>query len=225
MGDVTLPDGQPAYATLPPGAKRGLVVIHELAGMQPEVKQAVDRIAEQGYAVVAPDLFAGRFRPMCLIDAQVLFRQGKGPFSAKIDTAKAWLAEQAKLSDEHLGVLGFCMGGSLALAVGSRFASVSTNYGEVPPDERLEGIPPTIGCYGGRDRLYGKNGALLEERLRARGVEVETHLFPAAGHGFLTEGHHPVQYALTRPFLNVRYDAQVAEEAWRKIFAFFDRHL
>ena len=225
MGDLTLPDGLAAYAAIPNGATRGVVVLHELEGLEPEIKRAVDRLASHGYAAVAPDLFHDRFRPLCLIDATQLMSAGKGPMSQKIDSARSWLAAEARLADGKLGVLGFCMGGGLALAVGNRFASVSTNYGEIPKDERLSGIGPTIGCYGGRDRLFGKNGPILEARLKALGVEVETHTFPTVGHAFLTDGDRPIKYALTRPLLNIRYDAAVADEAWTKILAFFDRHL
>ncbi|HEU4407852.1 MAG TPA: hypothetical protein VFS43_21500 [Polyangiaceae bacterium] len=57
------------------------------------------------------------------------------------------------------------------------------------------------------------------------GVQAEAHTFANVGHSFVTDGHHPLAAALTRPFFRVRYDSETAEEAWRLIFAHFDRHL
>jgi carboxymethylenebutenolidase len=108
-------------------------------------------------------------------------REGKGPFVPKIDAARAWLVEQAGLTPEHIGIIGFCMGGGFALALGNRFASVSTNDGEIPPDDLLNGLPPTIGCYGGRDKLFGTMGAKLQQKLDGSGVELEVHVFPEVG--------------------------------------------
>ncbi len=78
---------------------------------------------------------------------------------------------------------------------------------------------------GERRRIYGKLGPVLEQRLRPLGVEVETHTFPDAGHSFLTDGHRPITQALTAPLLHVDYKPETAEEGWRLIMAFFDKHL
>src|SRR5437870_4656620 len=67
--EVTIPEegdvpATPAYAILPPGATRGVVVIHEIMGRQPEIDRVVQRFARSGYAAVEPDLFRaqGKFR-------------------------------------------------------------------------------------------------------------------------------------------------------------------
>ena len=62
---------------------------------------------------------------------------------------------------------------------------------------------------------------LLRERERLGAVL----RFDDTGHSFLTDGDHPILSALVRPIMNVRYDPAVAEEAWSRIFAFFERHL
>jgi carboxymethylenebutenolidase len=56
-------------------------------------------------------------------------------------------------------------------------------------------------------------------------VPREIHVYPTVGHSFLTDGDHPVAIALTRPLMHIRYDPEVAEDAWGKILGFFDRHL
>ena len=112
-----------------------------------------------------------------------------------------------------------------ALAAGRGWGAISTNYGDIPEVEALRGLGPVIGCYGGRDRMFGKHGALLESKLRPLGIEVETHTYPQAAHAFLTDGHHPIAATLARPFFRVEYNPVAAEQAWTRIFDFFDRHL
>ncbi len=225
--DVRLP-GEPAataYAALPAGAKRGVVVVHEIFGRQPEIDRVVDRFADGGYAALAPDLFGTSPTPLCVARAMIETTRGRGPMIATLQRARDWLGETAGLPPRSVGLIGFCLGGSFALAAGPDWGAVSTNYGSLPPDEVLRGLPPVIGCYGARDRVFGRLGRALEPRLARLGVKAEAHTFAGVGHSFLTDGDHPLASALTRPFFHVRYDPETAEEAWRLIFEHFDRHL
>jgi carboxymethylenebutenolidase len=214
-----------AYAAVPDGAKRGVVVVHEIFGRQPEIDRVVDRFAEGGYAAVAPDLFGTTPKPLCVARAMIETNAGRGPMIATLQRARAWLGETAGLPPRSVGLIGFCLGGSFALAAGPDWGAVSTNYGGLPPDDVMRGLPPVIGCYGARDLIFGRMGRELESRLPRLGVKAEAHTFASVGHSFLTDGHHPVAAALTRPFFHVRYDPETAEEAWRLIFAHFERHL
>lgn len=214
----------PAYAILPAGARRGAVVLHEIYGRQPEIDRVVQRFAGAGYAAVAPDLFAtGRLA--CVWRSLSEVASGKGVDIDRIARCRRWLCAEAGLEERTVGVIGFCLGGGFALAAAPGFGVVSTNYGNVPPTSVLRGIAPVIGCYGGRDLVWGRHGARLGRRLTELGVEHEVHTFPTVGHSFLTDGHHGAAEALSRPLLRVGYDSAVAEEGWARILAFFDRHL
>ncbi len=216
----------PAYAARPSAAERGVVVIHELFGRQPEIDRVVDRFAAAGYAAVGPDLYAGQNKLLCMRWALATIAKGEGPFVAPLDEARAWLAREAGLAQDRIGVIGFCLGGGLALAVGRRFAAVSTNYGDVPPAEVLRGIGPIIACYGGRDLAFRRNGETLRERMRVLGqAEPEVHVYPEVGHSFLTDGEHPIATAISWPVFHIRYDPEVAERAWVQILEFFERSL
>lgn len=228
--DMPLPavDGiprTPIYARLPTGARRGIVVIHEIFGRQPEIDGVVDRFAERGYAAVAPDLLSNGPHFVCLVRAFRTIARGEGPQIEQILATRRWLMEKTGLDASHIGLIGFCMGGGFALAAGRGWGAVSTNYGDFPPDESMRGLGPVIGCYGGRDRLFRDHGPKLEEKLRRLNVECETHTFPEAAHAFLTDGDHPIAAAIARPFFRVEYNQRVAEEAWQKIFAFLDSRL
>jgi carboxymethylenebutenolidase len=222
---VELGDGGLGYAVLPDGATRGAVVLHEILGPRPEIERVVDRFAAAGYAAVAPDLWGDRARVVCIWRAMHAMRSGRGPQIDAIVGARGWLCQAAQLRPEHVGLIGFCIGGGFALAAGRGWGAVSTNYGNVPPLPVLDGSAPVIGCYGGRDRIFGRAAKKLERRMRPLGVECETHTFDDVGHSFLTDGNYGVLGWLAQPLFRIDYNPAIADEAWRRIFAFFDRHL
>lgn len=228
--DVTLPasgaapEGS-AYAALTPGATRGMVVVHEAYGPQPEINRVVDRFAAHGYAAVAPTVYTSLANPICIRNAVMAMQSGTGPFVDRIRGAGEWLCAKAGLQPSQVGLTGFCMGGGFVLVAGNGWGAVSTNYGDVPKTELMRGIGPVIGCYGGRDLMFGKNADKLVANLAPLGVETETHTYPKIGHSFLTDGHHPVGSRLSYPLLRITYDPATAEEAWTKILAFMDRQL
>jgi carboxymethylenebutenolidase len=213
----------PAFAIVPEGATRGVVVIHEIFGRQPEIDRVVERFARAGYAAVAPDLFhRGRFA--CLIDVFRAMKSGRGTAVQQGRNARAWLSAEAGVPPEKIGLIGFCFGGGYALAAGSGWAAVSTNYGVVPATEVMRGIGPVIGCYGGRDKSFRDKGVELTKKLARVGVTPEVHVFEDAGHSFLTDGHHPIGQTLFRRMAIGDYP-EAREEGWKTILAFLDRTL
>jgi carboxymethylenebutenolidase len=126
------------------------------------------------------------------------------------------------------------MGGgyALALAPGRGFAASSSNYGGCPKDaERLlAGACPIVASYDGKDRSpTGYRAAdRLERALTANGVDHDIKVYPDAGHGFLN--NHPPRGHDARDGgpeqdLGTRYHEPSAQDARRRIIAFFDRHL
>lgn len=216
--------GMPVQTLLPPGARRGMVIIHEIFGRTPEVDRVVERFAAKGYAAALPQVFAGG--PGCVSAALRGSATGRGPAIEKVRAVRRWLSAEARLEERRIGIIGFCFGGGFALAAGPGFGAVSTNYGSVPATEVMRGIGPVIGCYGGRDRAFRTTPLKLRERLEPLGVTPEIHAFPEAGHSFLTDGHHPVASALTRFLFHAEATSPaLREDAWGKIFAFFEREL
>jgi carboxymethylenebutenolidase len=213
----------PAVACLPPGARRGVVVIHEAFGRQPEIDRVVQRFAREGYAAIAPDLFhRGRLRCMRQLVPSIQRGEDSAPLR-QARRARDHLCARAELAPENVGLIGFCFGGLFALTAGRGWGAVSTNYGEVPSVAALRGIGPVIACYGGKDRT--SKPQLLKRRLADVGVSPELHVYPDAGHSFLTDGSHPIATALTWPVFHLGYNPAAADDAWPKILAFFARTL
>lgn len=229
--DLRIPGGPdfpetPAYAALPEGARRGVVVIHEIFGRQPEIDRVVDRFAARGYAAVAPDLFGAQGTFRCLRQTFHALRTGAGPAVAHAAGVREWLTAQSGVPVGQIGLIGFCFGGGFVLGVGRGWAAISTNYGAVPEDAAvMRGLGPTIGCYGANDRLFAAMPDRLQDKLTAVDVEVETHVYEGVGHSFLTDGDRPWASWATRPLMGITHDADVAEAAWDRILTFFDQRL
>src|SRR5947208_13838765 len=82
--EVVIPAGMghpaiPGFAVVPDGATRGVVVIYEIAGRQPEIDRVVERFADHGYAAVEPDLFRAAGRFTCVRQTMEATRTGRGP--------------------------------------------------------------------------------------------------------------------------------------------------
>jgi carboxymethylenebutenolidase len=227
--EIVIPAGDgapetPAFAAIPENASRGVVIIHEIFGRQPEIDRVVLRFAAAGYAAVAPDLFhRGRFT--CLIDVFTrAMKNGQGTSVQQGKNARTWLCNEARVAPSQVGLIGFCFGGGYALASGSGWGAVSTNYGPIPSVDAMRGIGPVIGCYGKLDKDFRDAGRKLEKRLAVLGVQPEVHTFDGAGHSFLTDGHHPVAKFFMRTLALGDYP-EAREEGWRRILSFFDREL
>lgn len=222
---VALPEGVPPADGWP-----GVVVVHEIYGVEPDMLDVLDLFAARGYAAVLPDLYSHGSRVGCLARAMRQLATGRpGQPAADIDATRRWLAGRDDVDGDRLGVIGFCMGGGFALAYaasappGVRAASV--NYGMVPRDqEELRPVCPVVGSYGGRDQGFRSHGARLKEHMRALGIEHDVEIYPDAGHSFMTDGHHPVAKLALFPLShgNVR---PAADDAWRRTFAFFDTYV
>ena len=202
-----------------------MVVIHEIFGRQPEIDRVVQRFAEAGYATVAPDLFhAGKLR--CLRAVMRSMKQAEDTEPVRqAQRTRSWLCAQTALPEQKIGLIGFCFGGMFALAAGRGWGAVSTNYGEVSSSEAMRGIGKVIGCYGGRDRSMRGRDEMLRKRLAPLGVTPEVHVYPDAGHSFLTDGHHPLMRVLSWPMMQMGFHEPSAQDAWPKILDFFARSL
>jgi carboxymethylenebutenolidase len=206
----------------------GVVVIHEAFGLTDDIKRIADRFAEHGYLALAPGFFPeGQSRLACVRAAFRELNAGAGPTFDALDAARAWLAGRDDCTGS-VGVAGFCMGGGFALLAAPRsgFGAASVNYGRVPEDaERvLAGACPIVGSYGGKDRGLRGHGERLERALTKLGVDHDVKTYPDAGHSFLNHNSGGVAFVLSKVF-GAGYHGPSAEDAWRRILAFFDAHL
>jgi carboxymethylenebutenolidase len=187
-----------AYLTLPDALEGpGLVVLMEIFGVGSYIKRATERLAELGYVAMAPDLYR-RIAPGLELDhdedglkraletVQRLDQLGAVEDSV---AALAALRERPEVEGHEVGVLGFCLGGTLAYEVAATAdpAVAVCYYGSGIPDslDRADRIScPVLLHFGGQDQYIPLEAA---ERVRefARGRDGwECHIYPDAGHAF-----------------------------------------
>ncbi len=222
--------GLRAYVATPdgPGPWPGVVVVHEIFGIDDVIRRQADRLAATGYLTILPDLFSAGGARRCLRATVRALHSGQGRAFADLEAARQWLVGHESCTG-RTGVIGFCMGGGFALLTAGRGFDVSSvNYGQVPQelDPVLEGACPVVGSYGGKD--FGLRGAAgrLEDGLARAGVPHDVKEYPGAGHAFLSDamsGPRPLRPVMK--VLGMGPEPSAAADAWGRIEAFFAAHL
>lgn len=217
----------PAYEAFPGtgGPWPGVVVVHEVWGVNDDIRRIADRLASNGYVAYAPDLVEGG-RLRCIVRAFRDLQREDGDTFADLRAVIETVAKRPEVADGRIGVIGFCLGGGFALLAGAldKVRAVSVNYGRVPSDDTLAQVCPVVGSYGAKDRTFAKQAARLREQLEKHGIEHDVKVYPDAGHSFMNQGG-PAAVRLVGRIMSVGYHADSAEDAWQRILTFFDQQI
>src|SRR5713226_4593347 len=194
--DISFPaaDGHPmraAFATPSDGGKHpGVIVIHEIFGLNNDIRRITGMVADLGYAALAPDLYDGPgSRLICIARTLMTLNRGEGAAYKDLDAARKYLQQQPSVDSTRIGVIGFCMGGGFALMFAARapIGVAATFYGDVPKTtDQLRGVCPVLGGYGGQDRLFAAQGRRLEKLLTEMGIDHVVKVYEDAGHSFMS---------------------------------------
>jgi len=178
-----------AYRATPAGKPRGaLVIVQEIFGVNSHIKRVSDGFAADGYLALAPALF-DRVEPGYAsgyaqedVERGRNVRQKLGWDVMMMDVRAA--VEELKKTGLKVGVVGYCMGGSIAWLAATR----------------VPGVAAAVGYYGGavaefateRPRCpallhFGETDASIPrdhwDTIRAAQPALPVHIYPA-GHGF-----------------------------------------
>ena len=210
-----------------------VVMVHEAFGLTPVMRKQAIRMAQAGFLVLMPDLFADGGTRKCLIPTFRAISAGQGRIFVDVENARQALLGRDDCNG-RVGVLGFCMGGGFALmaASGHGFDAASANYGRLPKDldRALEHSCPVVGSYGGKDNTMPKDSAAkLQLALTKAKVPHDIHVYPDARHAFLNEeadGTLPAPLSgLMNMVMGIGPNPEAAKEAWVRIDGFFKQHL
>lgn len=232
MPDISYPvtgGNVPGYLAVPPatpGPWPGVVVIHEVFGLNDDIRRKADEFASQGYLALAPDLFDGKPWIRCIRSAFTQLRAGSGPAFAVLDAAREFLIARPDCTGK-VGVIGFCIGGGFALLCAPRpgFGVAAVNYGQVPNDAEtaLAGACPIVASYGGRDPMGTQPPERLQRALAVLEVPHDVQVYPGSGHRFMTRSSGAG--AVLAKVGKMTYQPEDAADAWQRIFAFFGTYL
>lgn len=214
---LRLPNGEPlhVYTARPRASGPGVVVLHAWWGLVADFMDVCDRLAEEGFIAAAPDLLAGR-TAATRAEAEGLVKQRPAATAVPaVAAAVRWLQAQPELEPGRVALVGFSMGGAVALraAAGGIGEAVVTFYGTTAPDQ-VEGLNvPVLGHFAEADD-YERADAVagLSERLQRQGAPATFITYPGTRHWFFEH---------TR----AEYDPQAADRAWRSTLGFLREHL
>ena len=232
MPDINFPvadETWPGYLSVPPaspGPWPAVVVIHELFGLNDDIRRKADEFAAHGYLALAPDLYDGKSWVRCIRGVFRQLQARRGPAFVALDAARGFLAARPDCTGKT-GVIGFCLGGGFALLCAPRpgYDVAGVNYGDVPKDAEavLAGSCPVVGSFGGRDPMGTQHPERLQRALAVLQVPHDVHVYPGSGHRFMTQSNGAS--AVLAKVAKMSYQPEDAADAWQRIFSFFGTYL
>ena len=198
-----------------------VIVIQEWWGLDEHIKDIARRFAAEHYFAIAPDLYSRQGNkvtkdPNIAGELMAGLKQNDGidDLLSTID----WLKAQVSVRGSQIGVIGFCMGGSYAMAlpcVTSDIKAAAPFYGEIPPDEKLQNLNgPVFYAYGENDGwIQRKDVDRLAGALRKFNKPGEVRVYAGCSHGFFNDTRADI------------YSAVDARDAWERSLKLFDQNL
>ena len=223
------------------GPNPGVVLIPDVRGLYDHYRDLSRRLASEGFAVLAVNLYRRETSAIEISDPGRWIRGlDDRQVLADVQAAADHLSSHASAAGRRIGVTGFCMGGQYTIlaAAGCRGLSAAVAYygmlshergllapapGESldparkprsPLDAAASARCPVLGLFGRDDPFVAvEDVRALERQLEKSGQPHEVVLYDGAGHAFMND---------TRPEM---YRPEVARDAWPRMVAWFRRHL
>ena len=221
---VQFPDGTTTisgFLAVPdkPGRYPALVVVHEWWGLTDWVKEQTEKLAAEGYIALAVDMYRGQVTD----DPEVAHELMRGlPEDRAVSNLKAgyaYLASRKDVDHDHIGAIGWCMGGGFALQLAihePHLAACVVNYGALPTDPNdIQQIgAPVLGSFGAEDRgITPADVQAFEKTMKAMNKRIFVKVYDGAGHGFENSTN------------TTSYREDSASDAWARTITFLNKTL
>ncbi|MCI0413212.1 dienelactone hydrolase family protein, partial [bacterium] len=193
--------------------------IQEWWGLNDHVKDICDRFAAEGFAAFAPDIYQGKLATSPDEAGKLMMALNIGEAEKILNGAIQTLLSNPSCTSKSVGVVGFCMGGQLAMyaaATNPDQVSASVNFYGIhpnvkPPYARMKAA--VLGLFAENDSSVDAEAVeKLRKELSGAGKSFEFHTYKNVGHAFFNN---------TRPV----YDQESARDAWRRTLEFLRRHV
>jgi carboxymethylenebutenolidase len=204
------------------GSGPGVVVIQEWWGVVPHIKNVCDRLAAEGFVALAPDLYDGKTTTEPDEAGKLMMALRMSEAAKDMGGAADHLLSLAAVTSRTVGVLGFCMGGGLALYLAAVRPDVVSAcvpfYGIMPwPDfdpDWSQMNASVLGHFAENDGFFSPDKVReFEKTLKSHGKDVEIFIHPGVQHAFYNDDRPEV------------HDPKTAAEAFRSTVAFFHDQL
>ncbi len=214
------PDGQQGMGYIAEGGGNrapGVVLIQEWWGLIGQIKGMCDKLAGEGYNVLAPDLYSGT--AIEYHDLEGAEREMNSlDFLAATDQLVRGAAQHLARGGAKVGLTGYCLGGAVTILGAVRVSELAAAvcfYG-IPPLEAADPKDirvPFQGHFASTDDWCTPDAVdALEAALKEGGVDHELYRYEGA-HAFMNHERPDV------------YDAAIAEPAWARTLDFWTKHL
>lgn len=195
----------------------GLLVIHEIFGLNDNIRQIARQFAEEGYAALAIDLFSNRNRMVCMLQAfyGMMVKPLNNPLLADLQSSLDFLGQLPEVDSAHIGTVGFCMGGGYALQLavtdkGMKAASVFYAANPKPLDSVAQSCP-IVGSYPDKD--FTTNAAReLETVLTEHDIPHDIKIYDNTLHSFFNRQR-------------TGFEVEASKDAWQRMLTFFEKYL
>ena len=195
-----------------------VIMIHEWWGLNDNVRAMAERLAAEGYMVLAVDLFGGDTAENPQVARQLMLGAVENPQFASSNIRQAYSFIETA-GAPRIASLGWCFGGGWSLNTAMLFPdnldAAIIYYGQVTDDEeKLRPVNvPILGFFGAEDKgISVESVKAFEQSLKRLRKEHELHIYPGAGHAF------------ANPTGN-NYKPEYADDAWQKTLAFLKEKL
>lgn len=224
----------PGYYVAPAGTGKfpAVIVLMEAFGLNPWCKSICDRLAQAGFAAIAPDFYRGATYAYTDVPGAIAKLKSLNDESIMGDVGKSidFLAGKPEINANGIGVIGFCMGGRYAFLASTAYptkikAAVSFYGGSIDAAagnplgrksllDRVANIQsPIMLMYGSEDQLIAaeEHGRIAAALSKAKKRYI-LNLFPNTGHGFMSDRRE-------------NFSAEAAAEAWMMTTGFLSINL
>lgn len=203
--------GNAFQVTAPDGDGPGVLVLHSHWGLTDGIRDFSRQLSDQGFTVVAPDLFDGQVATNEAEADQLLADVDPNRLTVLVQAGARALYQAGRSIEEPSAVIGFAMGGSLALWGGARLPSIFNrivSYYGAQSIDFAAAAGSFMGHFAADDPLVTEDDRVYTESLiRLAGHSTSFHVYTNVQAGF-AEPHHPA------------FDAEAAQLAFARTVAF-----